>query len=83
LCDDSVVIKYSLCDTGDIVASVVILEDISSDDAKHLGSLLSMIQDKAGGLFQAPDEQNVNVKVELQRNVPKWLRFTEQGYLDV
>ena len=63
--------------TGDIVASVVILEDISSDDAKHLGSLLSTIQDKAGGLFQAPDEQNVNVKIELQRNVPKWLRFTE------
>jgi hypothetical protein len=26
--------------TGDIVASVVILEDISSDDAKHLGSLV-------------------------------------------
>ncbi|XP_071164301.1 centromere/kinetochore protein zw10 homolog isoform X2 [Mytilus edulis] len=62
---------------SDIVASIVILEDISSDDAKHLGSLLTLIQDKAGGLFEASDEEGINVKVELQRNVPKWLRFGE------
>lgn len=62
---------------SDIVASIVILEDISSDDAKHLGSLLTLIQDKAGGLFESSDEEGINVKVELQRNVPKWLRFGE------
>lgn len=60
----------------DIVGSIVILEDISSDDAKHLECLLTLIQDKAGGLFES-DEQGINVKVELQRNVPKWLRFCE------
>ena len=39
--------------------------------------MLTLIQDKAGGLFQSSEEETVNVKVELQRNVPKWLRFNE------
>lgn len=60
----------------DVVGSVVILEDISSDDAKHLESLLRLIQDKADSLFES-DEGGINVKIELQKNVPKWLRFNE------
>ncbi|XP_069118412.1 centromere/kinetochore protein zw10 homolog [Argopecten irradians] len=61
----------------DITASIVVLEDISSDDARQLASLLSIIMDKAGPLLQTPTDNKVNLTFELQKNVQKWLRFKE------
>lgn len=62
----------------EICDQVVSLEDMSASDASQLASLMSLIQKRAGPLIKsANDEGDVNVTVELQRNVPKWLRFTE------
>lgn len=62
----------------EICDQVVSLEDMSASDASQLASLMSLIQKRAGPLIKsADDEGDVNVTVELQRNVPKWLRFTE------
>lgn len=62
----------------EICDRVVSLEDISASDASQLASLMSLIQKRAGPLMKSTnDEGDVNVTIELQRNVPKWLRFTE------
>ncbi|XP_060070552.1 centromere/kinetochore protein zw10 homolog [Ylistrum balloti] len=61
----------------DITASIVVLEDISSDDARQLATLLTIIMDKAGPLLQTPSDDKVNLTFELQKNVLKWLRFKE------
>lgn len=62
----------------EICDRVVSLEDISASDASQLASLMSLIQKRAGPLMNSTnDEGDVNVTIELQRNVPKWLRFTE------
>ncbi|XP_033735507.1 centromere/kinetochore protein zw10 homolog [Pecten maximus] len=61
----------------DITASIVVLEDISSDDARQLATLLTIIMDKAGPLLQTPADDKVNLTFELQKNVSKWLRYKE------
>ncbi|OWF53385.1 centromere/kinetochore protein zw10 homolog [Mizuhopecten yessoensis] len=61
----------------DITASIVVLEDISSDDARQLATLLTIIMDKAGPLLQTPSDDKINLTFELQRNVSRWLRFKE------
>ncbi|XP_061173737.1 centromere/kinetochore protein zw10 homolog isoform X2 [Saccostrea echinata] len=62
----------------EICDRVVRLEDISASDATQMASLMSLIQKRAGPLMKsASDDGDVNVTIELQRNVPKWLRFTE------
>ncbi|KAK3093664.1 hypothetical protein FSP39_018645 [Pinctada imbricata] len=63
----------------EITGCVVVLEDISSDDALQLASLFKMLQDKSGPLMAATEKEKeeINVTVELQKNVSKWLRFKE------
>lgn len=61
----------------DIVSDIVALEDISSDDARKLASLLLILQNKAGLLLTTEADDEAIVTVELQKNVPKWLRFKE------
>ncbi|XP_071080296.1 centromere/kinetochore protein zw10 homolog [Haliotis cracherodii] len=56
---------------------ICVLEDISSDDARHLHSLLSVVLEKAGPLFNTPTDKADNMDVELQRNVSKWRKFKE------
>ncbi|KAK7505508.1 hypothetical protein BaRGS_00003253 [Batillaria attramentaria] len=69
----------------DIMDKIIVLEDISSDAARKLFTLLKLIHDKGGLLFlQIKDggdmESHSNtskVKVELLRHVPRWAKFTE------
>ncbi|KAK3591551.1 hypothetical protein CHS0354_041595 [Potamilus streckersoni] len=62
---------------AELTDSVVSLEDISADDAKHLSGLVSRITANAQELMQIEGGESINVSVELQRNVSKWNRFKE------
>ena len=57
--------------------SVVSLEDISADDAKHLSRLLTTIADKSPELFEVAGDSEANLSVVIQRRVQKWQRFRE------
>lgn len=69
------------CVIVEIVNSITSLEDISAEDASHLHHLLCMFDEKAGPLFCTKfteDSTNeAHMKVELQRNIPKWMKFKE------
>ncbi|KAL5009051.1 hypothetical protein ScPMuIL_014632 [Solemya velum] len=60
----------------EIINCIVVLEDISADDAQQLSTLLTVVTDRAGTLFTAVDVK-VNTTVELQRNVRRWQKLQE------
>lgn len=64
-----------------IVNSITSLEDISAEGASHLHHLLCMLDEKAGPLFCTKFTEDAtneaHMKVELQRNIPKWMKFKE------
>lgn len=69
----------------EIMDSIIVLEDISSDAARKLHLLLKRVDDK-GGLLFLPKKEGADVesqgfsskvKAELLRHVPRWAKFTE------
>lgn len=60
----------------EVINCIVVLEDISADDAQQLSTLLTVVTDRVGTLFTAEDGK-VNATVELQRNVRRWQKLQE------
>ena len=64
-----------------ILNEVIALEDISANDASHLHSLMTQIQDRGQHLLQPPattdDENDENTIVLPQKHVPRWNKFSE------
>ena len=65
-----------------VMDSITALEDISSEAARKLFTLLKMVDEKGGSLFLSDDsadskKASSTIKVELHRHVPKYSKFTE------
>ncbi|CAI9720883.1 kinetochore zw10 homolog [Octopus vulgaris] len=69
------------CVLVEMISSIINLVDISAEEASHLHQLLCLLNEKAEPLFctkhNDDSSNNAHVKIQLQRNIPSWIKFKE------